>query len=143
MPPLARSRAACMPPMPPPTTSAAPTGGFWVGSDDMADGLLGGRHSHGPLLDRLEVQGEGTIDHVRRLAEGHLYHQHRGGDDHVQGIRVDGAQPEAGIPEDVGSDSGARGQHKQDREDHIFGARFLVDFLLRFYPSYKDVADAI
>src|SRR5271169_1018310 len=56
IPPLARSRAACIPPIPPPTTSAAPTGGVL----ESLDGI--GYHLHfrcwppGPLPDRQEVQ---------------------------------------------------------------------------------------
>src|ERR1019366_1918118 len=87
MPPLARSSAACIPPIPPPTTNAAPTGRGFVSSDDMADGLPGGRQLRGPLLDRLEVQSQAAIDHVRPVAERRLYHQHRRSDDHVHAVR--------------------------------------------------------
>src|SRR5208337_4500569 len=87
MPPLARSRAACMPPIPPPTTMAAPTGGVLESSGRMGNNLRRGRLPRGSLLDRLEIQGQRSIDHVCPVAERHLHQQHRRGDDDVQGIR--------------------------------------------------------
>jgi hypothetical protein len=101
MPPLARSRAACMPPIPPPTTRAAPTGGVWESSDGMGNNLLCGRLPPGSLPDRQEKQGQRSIDHVRPLAERHLYQQHGRGDDDVQGVHEVTGQRKAGIAENV------------------------------------------
>ena len=58
MPAAARSRAACMPPIPPPTTRAAPTGWVWGASDGIGNNLLGGRLLPGSLLDRLKFPWE-------------------------------------------------------------------------------------
>src|SRR6266568_7428890 len=114
MPPLARSRAACMPPIPPPTTRAAPTGTVWDFSEGMGNHLRRGSLLRDFLPDRQEIQGQWSIDHVRPLSKRHLHEQHGRRDDDVQGVREMAGKPKTGITHRVRYESAQDGQNKPD-----------------------------
>src|SRR5208337_1560850 len=143
MPAAARSRAACMPPIPPPTTSAAPIGWVWGASDGIGNNLLGGRLLPGSLLDRLKVQRQRAIDHVRPLSERHLDGEHRRGYDDVQRVDVVAGELEACVSQDVNGDSTQRRQQEQDRKRQILKPRGLANLLLPPDVTDEDRADAV
>src|ERR1019366_4632707 len=135
MPPLARSRAACIPPMPPPPTRAAPTGGALESLDGMGNNLHCRRLPPGSLPDRQEIQGQRSIDHVRPLSKRHLHQQHGRGDDNVQGVQEVTGEPKAGIAENVCRQTAEHGQHQQDGKGQVLKPRFFVDLLLCPQPA--------
>src|SRR5512142_701674 len=101
MPAPARSRAACMPPMPPPTTRAAPTGRDCNCSEGISNALLGRSVLRRPLLDGVEIQSQRPIDHVRPPPERHLDNQHGSRHDDVHCIQEMTAELETSYPADM------------------------------------------
>src|SRR5512135_1590812 len=105
MPQAARSRAACIPPIPPPTINAAPTFLTWVSWGDIAGDLLRGPFLLGLLFQCLEVKGQWAVDHMGPFAESHLDHKHRGRDHEMDGIGIMRGKLQSCIPENMDEDS--------------------------------------
>src|ERR1017187_4412025 len=101
MPPAARSRAACMPPIPPPTTRAAPMDCVLDSSDGMGNDLRCRRLLISSLPDCQEVQGQRAIDHVRPLAERHFNDQHGRRNDDMQGVHKVTGKTKTEVAEDM------------------------------------------
>src|SRR5271165_6119229 len=97
MPAAAISSAACIPPTPPPATSAAPTDFGLEFSNDIGNRLRCRCLLRRSFPYRHEIQGQGSIDHVRPLPERHFDQQHGSGDDHVQRIGVMTAETDTAI----------------------------------------------
>src|SRR5208337_4906016 len=132
-----------MPPIPPPTTRAAPIGWVWGASDGIGNNLLGGRLLPGFLLDRLKVQRQRAIDHVRPLSKRHLDGEHGRGDDDVQRVDEMAGELETCVSEDVNGDSTQRRQQEQDRKHQILKPRGLANLLLPPDVTDEDGPDAV
>src|SRR5579862_219703 len=144
MPALAKSRAACMPPTPPPTTNAAPTVHGCDCSGRICNALLNrGCLFFSLVLHCLEVNGQGPINHVSPFAESHFDDEHWSGKDYVYSVRKMAGKAKAQIARDMCHQTGEYGQKKQDGEDQVRKTSLLIYLLLGAVSSPKNAPDSV